>query len=534
MLGNLGDSSLEPVIRPRSHGYPHWSLPSCATTAKAWLRECETSHECLTRDSGFVPHRLLELRADSCASGVKLVEVEGATQSVGYAYACLSYCWGQGTHHCMTTDDTLERHKREIAWSNVPTLFQDVIKFVRAMGIRYLWIDSVCIIQGNTEDWEKEAGLMAQVYSNSVMTIATTRASDVTEGLFSAPPKQKYETYYRPRKVTARYRGQDFHLFAYNCYVHSDLTFPYDRPLLQRAWVFQERLLSPRVLHFCLEELQWECRAGTICQCAGLTFHSCEKSIWNQNSSRDSPSGGPPVEHAWHKIVQRYSTLKLTFGKDRLPAISGAAKQTEQFRAGETYLAGIWKCDLPWALGWISRAETLGTRPGRADWFAPTWSWACVNGNILWAQWSRAPDKQYASLTGRHQAHMAPEMMGRVCHECWISVSGLAATAWLKFNDEGNAEDQSSYSLHLRDGEFGVFLADFRLFELGEFCVPNPRVRCLLLYEVDSAWTFLVLCPTKGSHETYQRIGVVSYRSEVETRPQSFFECASDHSFIIV
>jgi len=435
----------------------------------------------------------------------------------------------------MTTDDTLELQKREIAWSNIPALFQDVIKFTRAMGIRYLWIDSVCIIQGNAEDWQREAGLMAEVYSNAVMTMATTRAPDVKEGLFSTPRKLKNERYYGYREIAAEHGGREFRLFAHNCYVHDDLTFSYDRPLLQRAWVFQERFLSPRVLHFCLEELQWECRAGTVCQCVKpVEFHSCEKSIWNQNSQRDNPTGGPPIEHPWHKIVQRYSALKLTFGKDRLPAISGVAKQTDQFRAGETYLAGIWKCDLPWALGWVSRADALQKRPARADWFAPTWSWACVNDTVLWSQWSRAPDQEYTTLVDHHQGHSGPEMLGRVCRECWISVSGPAATARLKLKHEADAEDQSSYSLHLGDDEFGLFLADFRLFEPDEFCLSDPQVHCLLLSNVDSAWTFLILSPISGDSEVYQRIGVVSYHSEVEPKPLSFFACASDRSFKII
>jgi len=463
----LGDSSLEPVIRHGSHEYAHWSLQPCVNTAKKWLRECDTSHQCSTGGDGFLPHRLLDLQADSCSSGVRLIEVEDASQSVGLKYVCLSYCWGQGTHHCMTTDNTLELHKREIPWSNIPPLFQDVIQFVRAMGIRYLWIDSVCIIQGNADDWNKEAMLMAEVYSNSALTVASTRAADVTEGLFSAPRQPRSERYYKAREVKARYLGQVYRLFAGYSYEHADLVSYYNRPLLERAWVFQERLLSPRVLHFCLEELQWECRAGTICQCVGVKLHGCEKSIWNQidYGVGRTMSDGPPIRHPWHKIVQKYSTLKLTFGRDRLPAISSAARQTNQFRAGEIYLAGIWKCDFPWALGWLSRPEfSLKKRPRRSDWIAPTWSWACVDGNILWPQWSKTPDKQYTVLTDHHQGHNGPETMGRVCHECWISVSGPSATVQLEFTHEGDAEDQYSYTLRLGDEGFGPFFADFTLF----------------------------------------------------------------------
>lgn len=104
-------------------------------------------------------------------------------------YACLSHCWGDYRPDCITTEATLACNMKEILWASLSKSFQDAVTITRALGVRFLWIDSICIIQGKSiaakRDWQKESGLMASVYGNAILTLAATYAGDGRGGLFN-------------------------------------------------------------------------------------------------------------------------------------------------------------------------------------------------------------------------------------------------------------------------------------------------------------------------------------------------------------
>jgi hypothetical protein len=106
-------------------------------------------------------------------------------------YVALSYCWGNHLAYT-TTKDNIERHKRMIPFSDLPRTLQDAMFLVRYLGLRYIWIDCLCIVQDDKADWEREAARMADVYSKSYLSIAATRASHCDEGFL------------HPRKVRDR------------------------------------------------------------------------------------------------------------------------------------------------------------------------------------------------------------------------------------------------------------------------------------------------------------------------------------------
>jgi hypothetical protein len=155
----------------------------------------------------------------------------------------------------------LKPMQTSIAISTLPKTFQDAIELSRQLGVRYLWIDSLCIIQEGDkhEDWTRESSMMGSVYQNGYCNIAATAASDGTAGCF------------RPRDP----------LLAQPCIVEFEKGLKkfglkkgvYDlipqrlweeglseAPLLKRAWVVQERVLARRVLHFARNQLFWECK----------------------------------------------------------------------------------------------------------------------------------------------------------------------------------------------------------------------------------------------------------------------------------
>jgi hypothetical protein len=168
-------------------------------------------------------------------------------------------------------------------------------------------------------------------------------------------------------------------------------------PLLRRGWVYQERLLSPRVLHFTSHELYWECREGSYCECrhVNLTRQDVIGKYWYR-STTDAPNirHAIPLEQStpssmslterWTEIIMEYSRLQLSFQYDRLPALSGIAKEMQKHRADQ-YLAGLWEDDLPAALLWYRKSVWLGDPRGSArpqEYTAPTWSWASITAIV--------------------------------------------------------------------------------------------------------------------------------------------------------
>lgn len=155
-----------------------------ARQARQWLDQCDANHECSVyrRNRIQLPTRVLDLGEDlSIQNSIKLFETKG----VEGIYMTLSHCWGL-TQFITTTRDTLEQRIAGIAFSDLSKTFKDVVSLTRRLGIRYLWIDSLCILQKDKEDWEREAGKMQSVYSQSFLNIAATSSADGSEGLFKA------------------------------------------------------------------------------------------------------------------------------------------------------------------------------------------------------------------------------------------------------------------------------------------------------------------------------------------------------------
>jgi hypothetical protein len=119
----------------------------------------------------------------STQADIRLVETTG---EIG-RYNCLSYCWGQGMT-LKTTQETLDLHKARIPWQSLPKTFQDAIEFTRRLGVRYIWIDSLCIIQHDKEDWERESAKMYEVYRKSYLTLAATSSANAEGGCFTHDP----------------------------------------------------------------------------------------------------------------------------------------------------------------------------------------------------------------------------------------------------------------------------------------------------------------------------------------------------------
>jgi hypothetical protein len=317
-----------------------------------------------------LPFRVLDV-LERNSQDILLVETEGLS---GH-YACLSHCWG-GKQPLVTTldPDTLSSHKKGIPWADLPKTFQDAITVTRKFGMQYLWIDSLCILQDDPHDWRIQSSLMGEIYQNAVVTIAGSASSGPDEGLFRTAdiehtdvPLMNYNTSQADQKL--RTRKPLSHAAA-------------QLPLLQRGWVFQERLLSPRYLHFNHNELIWECMERVTCECGSLSLQDTYQHKWLEPKNRLHPDSLYHLKNipnrittAWRAAVEDYSRMNLTKAEDLLPAISGIAK-TVQDATGWTYIAGMWQETLLTDLLWRTKNPDTATRC--AVWRAPTFSWASV------------------------------------------------------------------------------------------------------------------------------------------------------------
>ena len=151
----------------------------------------------------------------------------------------LSHCWGAVVPKKLTTDNYLSMLEG-IALSDLPATFLEAIQLTRRLGLRYLWIDSLCIIQDSSEDWGTESVRMFDIYRNSYLNIGAAGASDANGGLFSALDSGK-----APPCVLTIGTGENSRHIASEYEPKISLYRDEQCPLFGRAWVFQELLLAP-------------------------------------------------------------------------------------------------------------------------------------------------------------------------------------------------------------------------------------------------------------------------------------------------
>ncbi|KAK1749578.1 heterokaryon incompatibility protein-domain-containing protein [Echria macrotheca] len=365
--------------------------PASLVDAKSYVRaikilmdDCARRHkECIPRPiphDAPLPARMLRI-TDSGGAHPSVQLVEFPTRE---DYICLSHCWGQVRPECITTQASYSRNKAGIPWRTIPRTFQDAITITHLLGKQYLWIDSMCIIQGDEADWRSEASKMCSIYENAALTLMATRAANAHDGLL--PPPLALFTHEIPtpglpgRLVLAQQTHEHLERVPARPQSYHGTRFP----LLHRAWVFQERCLSLRVAHFTAEGVVYECPGGFEPGIPGKEYESFNppplklgRGLWTAPRNRAEFAG------LWNQLVEMYSGLELTFGKDSLPAMAGLAKQMavksrERGYDPGRYLAGLWEDTFADSLIWGGRTRVYRGK----GWIAPSWSWALANGAV--------------------------------------------------------------------------------------------------------------------------------------------------------
>lgn len=302
--------------------------PSQLELAKRWLQTCSKNHNgCKGCENNRMPTRLLALGEGF----LRLEMTTGWDAEYRPQYATLSHCWG-GVDFLKLTTTTLELFKKSMPLEQLTKTFRDTIAVVRKLGIPYLWIDSLCIIQNSSEDWETEATLMSSVYGSSTITIAAAGAVNGNSGLFLQPERYVGKVHIDvPTDSGAQ--GWDIGIPS----IHE--TSVSKSALSKRAWAIQERLLSPRILYFTDKELFWEC--GSLLACESFPERLPAECCWSSYFLKK----GQSFSGTWPIVVQLYTQANLTFGSDKLVAISGVARIAQK-ENNDNYLAGMWRNEM--------------------------------------------------------------------------------------------------------------------------------------------------------------------------------------------
>ena len=494
--------------------------------ALAWIDDCENNHEACRAAIPTLPTRVLLIEG---LRNVRLYDSKGELER----YVCLSHCWGAGSV-MKTTSSTLKEYKQGLPWEELPQTFQDAIHFTSQLGLRYLWIDSLCILQDSDEDWRHEGSSMSQIYSGAHVTLAATAASCAYVGLFRKTPERTFTTHSYP----------DVDGSNLEVYVRSEVDhWAYERgysPLHCRGWALQECLLSRRLIQFTHWELIWGCRIETTCECSLMDDSNLRQKMRNPKDFADVFSTCAALKpEFWHKLVERYTNLNLTFEKDGFPALQGIGKQMYQHKKSK-YLAGLWESSLACDLLWHMKYEDRVTRP--QEWRAPSWSWASVIGRVVFCGGECTPRATY--VTSDIKPAGTDEFGGLRSARITLSCRCFQEDA------EGVYRHSTQPNDNIRYPDQSVFKGSFEW--LREDCpvtsrdgerphstpmIPGQIVKTLLVGdEAKSHCTvfyFLVLRSIDAEEKTYERIGLLCV-SSIERYTVSDFALGEEEIIHIV
>ncbi|KAK0754594.1 heterokaryon incompatibility protein-domain-containing protein [Schizothecium vesticola] len=364
---------------------------SSISLVRRWIATCEEHDDCRLRSLSDVyktqgrPRFARIIDVQEGPSDPRLSDVDKIP--AGAIYMTLSHCWGDPKHKPLTlTLNTLVAFKAGIPWNKIPKTFADAMVFTRNMGIRYIWIDSLCIIQDCADDWESQSAVMCEVYSGSYLNLAATGAADSRGGLFA----ERDGRLVQPLRVAQPWpprKPSSSDVRYYNVVDEKEWGSEVERaPLCQRGWIIQERALARRSLHFGRRQLYWECTSMRASESVPLGYPGGYRDFKRLDPLLlyRTPTGAALVE-TWGRLVENYTRAGLTKETDKLVAISGLAKALAA-QSDIPYLSGLWNYDLKHQLLWW--AESASKRP---DIFrAPSWSWASTNSKIRFNTYKEA------------------------------------------------------------------------------------------------------------------------------------------------
>jgi len=412
----------------------------------------------------------------------------------GVIYGTLSHCWGTTSLPTLETKD-LQQFRTEIPSKALSKTFKDAIRISKSLDIQYLWIDSLCICQDDSEDWRRESSQMYHVYSNSIMNIAASGASDGTQGCFFERSQAwicQIGGLYEQEKV------------IYKCTAARKFARDMNTPLESRGWTFQERYLAPRTIHFTASEVYWECYHTNACE----TFPAGMQQKLVESLGGLTQIFTTPISAAtWNRLVEEYSTRKLTFSSDKLVALSGIA-QAIHLQSNDEYVVGMWRSKLEEQLCWKLRYNgQVKNSKEIVPYRAPTWSWASVDGVIDFKASSWDPLEMIVNIKVLEVEIIRPgaDLFGAICFaklliSCIVVVHGEIVFGKSKIGS-------TVYWLEVEGSSIFPFHPTLDRSDLYEGAISSVHMLPILGWGGLEDIHGLLLNPTGQARGEYQRIG---------------------------
>lgn len=312
-------------------------------------------------------------------------------------YVALSRCWGGEVPSKTNSENIESRQTQGFESESLPKSFQDAVILTRELGFTYLWIDALCIIQDNNEDWAQESALMTQVYHNAILMISASASPSSSSGIL------KRMNYFQ----SSRFGSENESLWQSPSTIQSLEAIDKHEPLGRRAWSYQEKIMAKRILYFQEQQMAWGCSHCIHTESRGATLPwrdpwSSPFIGWKSKvllaagdihtlMRRKSPDINPnhpdwnslrPRLACWYKCVQEYAHRELTYESDKLPALSGLAHGLCVPELKE-YLAGLWEVDLFRGLSWRYADRDKVAVEEYARYVAPSWSCMSARGKVM-------------------------------------------------------------------------------------------------------------------------------------------------------
>ena len=333
----------------------------------AWMKHsiarCGTNHAKCEGEETALPTRVLDVRDPQ---DIRLCETGGRPG----VYIALSHCWGSPNKTFITTHDTIADMKAGFVMEQAPATFRDAISITRCLDIRYLWIDSLCIIQHDSADWSREAARMGTVYANAYLTIAAANAKDDNDSFL----QRRSDASTSLRIISPTGQSAEVHL-----QIQLEDPDQTEEPLDARGWTLQERLLSRRSLRFGSTEMSCHCPCFSVYESHSSNRGGMRRDFIKSLKPHSTPSGTLSYCN-WYGMVAEFTAQHLTYDTDKMPALSGVATEVAKFEDG-TYYAGLWWEDMASGMVWFKYHEMELKKP--SEYLAPSWSWASLNGRTF-------------------------------------------------------------------------------------------------------------------------------------------------------
>lgn len=339
---------------------------------KSWLDICDGSH----RDTCGIEMGadFFNMRSKSYFGVVDVHQMCLTSLPHDRRYVALSYMWGIERRYTTTTRNIISHQEPgglEKIFGRLPKVIQDAIQLVRSLGERYLWVDSLCIVQDSAKSWELNSAVMDLVYGNAHLTICAADGDNAEAGLGGLKPSRvvtQYDQLCAPgvRLMVSRLAETYIEESKWNT----------------RAWTFQERLLSKRCLIFTGERVYFQCRSAAMSEdiIAEQRTHSWSLELVHSPLKLldELDSRGFRV---YMTCVELYTKRTLGRPKDILMAFRGLSNLLSD-RMGAPFLFGLPSSHFDLALLWEAagpiRIRERQDEIDKEDYGVikfPTWSW---------------------------------------------------------------------------------------------------------------------------------------------------------------